>query len=117
MTPIQRLMITPGGIECIVCGPVGTRVLGVVSIGLGILGFVVSRLRALGKAAAGLTLRKSAALRASSQHNVCYWHIADVPLGLTNVRFWGQPLAPNSGHVASLLKESAKCQEETSQSR
>lgn len=51
---IGGLMITPGGIECIACGPVWTRVLGVVSIGLGILGFVVSRLRALGKAAAGI---------------------------------------------------------------
>src|SRR6476659_7590502 len=29
--------------------------------------------------------------------DVCLWHIADVPLGLTNVRFWGQ-----SGHGADL---------------
>ena len=51
---IGGLMITPGGIDCIACGPVGTSILGVVSIGLGILGFVVSRLRALGKAVAGI---------------------------------------------------------------
>jgi Peptidase family M23 len=37
---IGGLMITPGGIDCIVCGPVLTRVIGVVSIALGVLGFV-----------------------------------------------------------------------------
>ena len=37
---IGGLMITPGGVDCIVCGPVLTRVLGVVSIALGILGVV-----------------------------------------------------------------------------
>jgi hypothetical protein len=35
---IGGLMITPGGIECIVCGPSLTIVLGIVSIVLGILG-------------------------------------------------------------------------------
>jgi murein DD-endopeptidase MepM/ murein hydrolase activator NlpD len=53
---IGGLMITQGGIDCIACGPVGTRILGVVSIGLGILGFVVSRLGARGKAAAGIEI-------------------------------------------------------------
>ncbi len=47
-------MITPGGIECIACGPVWTKLLGVVSVGLGVLGFVMSRLRARGKAASGI---------------------------------------------------------------
>jgi hypothetical protein len=42
---IGGLMITPGGVECIVCGPALTRVLGVVSIALGVLG-LVSRARA-----------------------------------------------------------------------
>jgi Peptidase family M23 len=37
---IGGLMITPGGIDCIVCGPALTRVIGVVSIALGVLGFV-----------------------------------------------------------------------------
>ena len=51
---IGGLMITPGGIECIACGPVWTKLLGVVSVGLGVLGFVMSRLRARGKAASGI---------------------------------------------------------------
>ncbi|MDB5600450.1 MAG: Murein DD-endopeptidase MepM and murein hydrolase activator NlpD, containing LysM domain [Xanthobacteraceae bacterium] len=36
---IGALMIIPGGIGCIKCGPVLTDVLGLVSIGLGVLGF------------------------------------------------------------------------------
>jgi hypothetical protein len=36
---IGGLMITPGGIDCIACGPVLTKVIGVVSIVLGALGF------------------------------------------------------------------------------
>lgn len=37
---IGGLMITPGGIECIKCGPALTNVLGIVSIVLGVLGLV-----------------------------------------------------------------------------
>jgi hypothetical protein len=37
---IGGLMITPGGVECIVCGPQLTRVLGIVSIALGVLGLI-----------------------------------------------------------------------------
>ncbi len=42
---IGGLMITPGGIDCIVCGPLLTDILGLVSITLGVLG-IVSRLLA-----------------------------------------------------------------------
>jgi hypothetical protein len=47
---IGGLMITPGGVECIVCGRRLTRALGVVSIALGVWG-LVSRARS-GRAAA-----------------------------------------------------------------
>jgi hypothetical protein len=40
---VGGLMITPGGIECIACGPLLTRILGVISVGIGIAGFVVGR--------------------------------------------------------------------------
>ena len=40
---IGGLMITPGGIDCIVCGPLLTRVLGVMSIVLGITGLALSQ--------------------------------------------------------------------------
>jgi hypothetical protein len=39
---IGGLMITPGGIECIICGPALSNVLGIVSMGLGVLGLVSS---------------------------------------------------------------------------
>ncbi|HAZ47431.1 MAG TPA: hypothetical protein DDW76_34210 [Cyanobacteria bacterium UBA11369] len=39
---IGGLMITPGGIYCIVCGPIISRVIGVISILIGIAGFAVS---------------------------------------------------------------------------
>ncbi|GET38485.1 hypothetical protein [Microseira wollei] len=46
---IGGLMITPGGIDCIVCGPVISRVIGVISILIGVSGFVVSlRQRSVG---------------------------------------------------------------------
>jgi hypothetical protein len=54
---IGGLMITPGGIDCIVCGPFWTTVLGIVSIGLGVVGFVLS---ALGRR--GTTTRRVADL-------------------------------------------------------
>jgi hypothetical protein len=37
---IGGLMITPGGIECIACGPILSRVLGIVSVVLGAVGLV-----------------------------------------------------------------------------
>lgn len=40
---VGGLMIIPGGIECIACGPVLTRLLGVISVALGIAGFVSGR--------------------------------------------------------------------------
>jgi hypothetical protein len=44
---IGGLMITPGGIECIACGFVLTRILGVISVVIGITGFVRNRIRTL----------------------------------------------------------------------
>ena len=41
---IGALMFKPGGIDCIACGPVLTDVLGMVSIGLGIAGFIAQRI-------------------------------------------------------------------------
>ena len=41
---IGGLMITPGGVSCPRCGPILTRVLGVVSIVLGVLG-ILSRVQ------------------------------------------------------------------------
>jgi hypothetical protein len=38
---IGGLMITPGGIDCIVCGPLLTKIIGVVSIALGASGLVL----------------------------------------------------------------------------
>jgi hypothetical protein len=38
---IGALMITPGGIECIACGPILSRLLGVVSVALGVAGLVI----------------------------------------------------------------------------
>ena len=40
---VGGLMITPGGIECIVCGPLLTKAIGVISIAIGIAGFVAGR--------------------------------------------------------------------------
>ena len=40
---VGGLMITPGGIECIACGLLLTRILGVISVGIGIAGFVVGQ--------------------------------------------------------------------------
>ncbi len=40
---VGGLMITPGGIVCIACGPLLTIILGVISIAIGIAGFVVGR--------------------------------------------------------------------------
>lgn len=37
------LMITPGGIYCIVCGPLLNKVVAVISIALGVTGFVFDR--------------------------------------------------------------------------
>jgi len=42
MVILGALMITPGGSDCIACGPVASAVLGVVSVVLGILGLVLS---------------------------------------------------------------------------
>ncbi len=39
---IGGLMIYPGGIECIVCGPLFTKIIGVVSILIGLGGFATS---------------------------------------------------------------------------
>jgi hypothetical protein len=40
---VGGLMITPEGIVCIACGPVITKILGVISILLGISAFIVDR--------------------------------------------------------------------------
>ncbi|HEX9943568.1 MAG TPA: hypothetical protein VGG03_16265 [Thermoanaerobaculia bacterium] len=40
---VGGLMLFPGGIECIKCGPTLTKVLGVISILIGIAGFVLGR--------------------------------------------------------------------------
>jgi hypothetical protein len=42
---IGGLMITPGGIECIACGFVLTKILGVISVVIGITGFVRDRIQ------------------------------------------------------------------------
>jgi subtilisin family serine protease len=39
---VGGLMITPGGIQCTVCGPIINNLLGMVSISLGVLGFATS---------------------------------------------------------------------------
>ncbi len=40
---VGGLMITPGGISCIVCGPLGTKVAGVISVLLGAAGLLTGR--------------------------------------------------------------------------
>jgi hypothetical protein len=40
---LGALMITPGGIQCIACGALVTKVLGVISVAIGIGGLVLSR--------------------------------------------------------------------------
>jgi hypothetical protein len=40
-------MITPDGIECIACGFVLTKILGVISVVFGITGFVIDRIPTL----------------------------------------------------------------------
>ncbi|MCE5194432.1 MAG: hypothetical protein LLF28_03100 [Nitrospiraceae bacterium] len=40
---IGGLMFTPEGITCIACGPVATKVIAVISIVLGVIGFVVNK--------------------------------------------------------------------------
>jgi hypothetical protein len=40
---VGGLMITPGGIECIACGSVLTKILGVISVAIGVTGFVFGR--------------------------------------------------------------------------
>jgi hypothetical protein len=42
---VGGLMLTPHGIECIACGDLGTRILGVISIVIGVAGFVAGRQR------------------------------------------------------------------------
>jgi hypothetical protein len=42
---IGGLMITPGGVQCIVCGPLLDKALGVISIALGVAGFVADPTR------------------------------------------------------------------------
>lgn len=37
------LMITPGGVTCIKCGPVLTQIMGVISILIGIVAFVANQ--------------------------------------------------------------------------
>jgi len=37
------LMITPGGVTCIKCGPVLTQIIGVISILIGIVAFVANQ--------------------------------------------------------------------------
>ncbi len=46
---IGGLMITPGGIECIACGPIGSKVIGVISVILGAGAFVTNRQEAVGR--------------------------------------------------------------------
>ena len=48
---VGGLMIYPRGVECIACGATLTKVLGVVSIALGILGFLSGRTAVAGKSA------------------------------------------------------------------
>jgi murein DD-endopeptidase MepM/ murein hydrolase activator NlpD len=45
---VGGLMVTPGGVDCIACGPIGTVILGIISITIGVAGFV---LQALGRRA------------------------------------------------------------------
>jgi len=40
---IGALMITPGGVECIACGSMLTKIIGVISVLLGVAAFVVNR--------------------------------------------------------------------------
>lgn len=40
---VGGLMITPGGIECIACGTALTRILGVISVAIGVTGFAIGR--------------------------------------------------------------------------
>lgn len=40
---LGALMITPGGIQCIACGALLTKALGVISVAIGIGGLVLSR--------------------------------------------------------------------------
>jgi hypothetical protein len=40
---VGGLMIYPGGIECIACGRIGSKIAGVISIALGVLGFLSGR--------------------------------------------------------------------------
>lgn len=40
---IGALMITPGGIECIACGASLTKVIGAISVIIGVAAFVVNR--------------------------------------------------------------------------
>ncbi len=40
---VGGMMVTPGGLDCIACGPFLTRTLGILSIGIGIAGFVAGR--------------------------------------------------------------------------
>jgi hypothetical protein len=37
---IGGFMITPGGIFCIVCGPILTKIIGIISIALGVMGII-----------------------------------------------------------------------------
>jgi len=48
---IGVLMIYPGGVECIACGAIGTKILGVISIALGVFGFLSGRAAAQAKSA------------------------------------------------------------------
>ena len=40
---VGGLMIAPGGIECIACGPLISKILGVISVAIGVAGFVLGR--------------------------------------------------------------------------
>lgn len=40
---VGGLMIYPKGIDCIACGATGTKVAGVISVALGVLGFLSGR--------------------------------------------------------------------------
>lgn len=40
---IGGLMIYPGGIQCIVCGPLVTQIMGVISVVIGVMGFATAR--------------------------------------------------------------------------
>jgi hypothetical protein len=48
---IGGLMIYPRGVECIACGALGTRILGVISLALGVIGFLSGRTAAQVKSA------------------------------------------------------------------